>query len=56
MNQTIDFFVNWFTIGTKRMKNLEAQKKKLGTRDISIKIRGDIIDGKIDFDEKLPSI
>ena len=55
MNQTIDFFVNWFTIGTKRMKNLEAQKKKLGTRDISIKIRGDIIDGKIDFDEKLPS-
>ena len=55
MNQTIDFFINWFTIGTERIKNLETQKKKLGSRDISIKIRGDIIDGKIAFDEKLPS-
>ena len=53
MNQTIDFFINWFTIGIKRSKSLEDQKKKLGARDIFIKIRGDIIDGKIDFDEKL---
>ncbi len=55
MNQKIDFFVNWFTFGTKRTTSLAIQKKKIGARDISIKIRGDIIDGKIDFDEKLPS-
>ena len=41
MNQKIDFFINWFTIGPKRMQILEAQKKKFGARDISIKIRGD---------------
>lgn len=34
---------------------MELLKKKIGARDISIKIRGDIIDGKLDFDEKLPS-
>ena len=55
MNQRIDFFNNWFIIGTKRRNNLETYKKKSGARDISIKIRGEILDGKIDFDEKLPS-
>ena len=34
---------------------METYKKKSGARDISIKIRREILDGKIDFDEKLPS-
>ncbi len=55
MNQTIDFFINWFTIGTKKALKVIIETKKLGARDIFVKIRGDIIDGKTDFDEKLPS-
>ena len=34
---------------------MKATRKKSGGRDISIQIRGKILDGKIDFDEKLPS-
>ena len=52
MNQTIDFFINWFTIGTKKALKVIIETKKLGARDIFVKIRGDIIDGKTDFDEK----
>ena len=57
MYQSIDFYYNWYTIGTKGvvLMNEYNKQKKLGSADIASKIRREVLSGNLKFKEKLPN-